>query len=333
MAHRIFLAFAGGLLLSSPVLAQTAPAIPNPPPPPAQAAPAPQAPPPSVTKSPPASMTQSPPASTPPAASMNAPSSGALAQADARFVSEATAAGMAEVEMGRLAATKAASPGVKQFGEMMVNDHGKANAELQLRARQATGAASMTPEHQRTHDRLAGLSGNRFDRRYITIQVREHEKAIQLFERQASSGQDPQLRQFAADKLPTLKQHLQMAQSLSASMQPPAQSRLNIPPAQPRLNNTAPASGGNAARATRESREAYTADQLNEAELQRVRNASTGNAGMAAAGMPRGTGPCAPAKSPESASRAATAPGSQPDTTRSPDANLAEQRMRAAGYC
>ena len=36
MAHRIFLAFAGGLLLSSPVLAQTAPAIPNPPPPPAQ---------------------------------------------------------------------------------------------------------------------------------------------------------------------------------------------------------------------------------------------------------------------------------------------------------
>lgn len=304
MAHRILLAFAGGLLLSSPVLAQTAPAIPNPPPAPA-------------AHSAPATIQTPPARATAPA--------GAFAEADANFVAEASAAGIAEVEMGRLAASKAASPGVRQFGEMMVNDHSKANTELQALSQQRVPTATaMPPEHQRAHDRLAGLSGQRFDRRYITIQVREHEKAVHLFERQATSGHDPQLRQFAADKLPALKQHLQMAQSLSASMPPPAQSR---------LNNSAPAAGSAGTARVATTREAYTADQLNEAEFQRVRNASGGTASMAASGMPRALGPCAPTKSSEAAARAATPSGSQPDTTKSPDANVAEQRLRAAGYC
>src|SRR5689334_14664547 len=133
MASRILLAFAGGLLLSSPVLAQTvmaqtAPAIPNPPP--AAAAPA-------------------FPTATAPA--------GSYAEADARFVSEARAAGIAEVEMGRLAASRAESDGVRQFGEMMANDHSKANAELEALAQQsAPAAATMTPGHQRAQERLAG---------------------------------------------------------------------------------------------------------------------------------------------------------------------------------
>jgi len=309
MASRILLACAGGLLFSSPILAQavmaqTAPAIPNPPP--AVAAPA-------------APTTSQAPAAPSPAAT-TAPDS--YSEADAKFVSDARAAGIAEVEMGRLAASKAESDGVRQFGEIMANDHGKANVELNALSRQqAPVTDGMTPGYQRAHDRLAGLSGPRFDRRYIAGQVREHEKAVRLFERQAASGQDPRLRQFAADKLPTLKQHLQMAQSLSSTLPPPAQSR---------LNNTAPATGG--ARRTAPAPEAYTADLLNEAEYQRVRNAAGGGA-MAATGMPRAVGPCASDRTAAQAARAATAPGSQPDTTKSPDANVAEQRLRAAGYC
>ena len=299
MPHRVVFAFASGLLLSNPVLAQTAPAIPNPPP---------------------AASTQGLPAGQAPG-TPGTPQMGVLAEADARFVAEASAAGVAEVELGKLASSKAASPEVKQFGEMMVNDHTKANAQLQALV-QNHKTPSMTPQHQRTHDRLAGLSGQRFDRRYVTIQVREHEKAVQLFKRQAASGQDPQLKRFAAENLPTLQQHLQMAQTLSASMSPPAQSR---------LNNATPATGRSVRASARE--EAYTADQLNEAEYQRIRSGSTGTGAMAATASPRALGPCAPGKSAESAARAATASGSQPDTTKSPDANVAEQRLRAAGYC
>src|SRR5438477_9018471 len=50
-----------------------------------------------------------------------------LASADEKFIKDAAMGGQAEVELGRLASTKASNPDVKQFGQRMVDDHGKAN--------------------------------------------------------------------------------------------------------------------------------------------------------------------------------------------------------------
>ena len=49
---------------------------------------------------------------------------------DKKFVMDAAVGGMAEVELGKLAAEKATNPEVKQFGQRMVDDHTKANDEL-----------------------------------------------------------------------------------------------------------------------------------------------------------------------------------------------------------
>ena len=135
---------------------------------------------------------------------------------DRTFVMEAAAGGMAEVELGRLAGRKAASEQVKRFGQMMVTDHSKANdqlakiaAEIELMAPHA-----LKPDHQEAVDRLSKLSGEAFDRAYVQQMVKDHKKDVELFKRQSSSAQYPDIRQFASSTLPTLERHYARAQQL-----------------------------------------------------------------------------------------------------------------------
>lgn len=144
----------------------------------------------------------------------------ALARQDRRFVDKATADGMAEVELGKLAQTQAASDEVKRFGEHMVQDHSRAGDEL---GTLATGKGVKPPaelprEHRRHYDRLAKLNGAEFDRAYMRMMVDDHRKAVSLFESQSRSGHDADLRAFASRTLPTLQQHLQAAQALNTSV-------------------------------------------------------------------------------------------------------------------
>lgn len=144
----------------------------------------------------------------------------AVARQDRRFVEKATADGMAEVELGKLAQTQAASDEVKRFGERMVQDHTRAGDELSTLA---TGKGLKPPaelprEHRRHYDRLAKLNGAEFDRAYARRMVDDHRKAVSLFESQSRSGHDADLRAFAARTLPTLQQHLQAAQTLNTSV-------------------------------------------------------------------------------------------------------------------
>jgi len=44
--------------------------------------------------------------------------------------------------------------------------------------------------------------------------VSDHEEAVALFQKEASSGTDPDLKAFAQKTLPTLQEHLKMAQAL-----------------------------------------------------------------------------------------------------------------------
>src|SRR5688572_22529961 len=73
---------------------------------------------------------------------------------DAEFAVEAADAGLLEVQLGTLALTKASSPEVKRFAQMMVDDHTKANNELKALAQQKNISLPTTlgNEHQRKYD-------------------------------------------------------------------------------------------------------------------------------------------------------------------------------------
>jgi putative membrane protein len=142
---------------------------------------------------------------------------GELAASDAKFMKDAAADGMAEVELGKLAAEKASSPDVKQFGQKMVDDHGKANEQLkQLASRKNVDLPTEPkPEHKAEKERLEKLSGAAFDQAYAKAMEKDHRKAVDMFSRQAKSGADAELKEWAESKVPTLKQHLAHATELS----------------------------------------------------------------------------------------------------------------------
>jgi putative membrane protein len=139
--------------------------------------------------------------------------------ADTGFVKEAAMGGMAEVELGRLALQKASSNDVKQFAQRMVDDHSKANDQLKPIAQQKniTVPTQLTGKHKAEYDRLSKLSGAEFDRAYMQLMLQDHRKDVSDFRKESTSGKDQDVKQFATQTLPTLEDHLKMAQSTAGA--------------------------------------------------------------------------------------------------------------------
>jgi putative membrane protein len=147
--------------------------------------------------------------------------SAGIGDTDTTFVQKAAQGGIAEVELGQLAAQKASSEDVKKFGQKMVDDHSKANDELkQLAAQEHIDLPQqMTAKDKATKARLEKLSGARFDRVYMYNIVKDHEKDVAEFERESQMAKDPALKGFAQQTLPTLREHLLEAQKIAPKQQ------------------------------------------------------------------------------------------------------------------
>jgi putative membrane protein len=146
--------------------------------------------------------------------------SGSKALGDAAFANKAAIGGMAEVALGKMAAAKAASASVKDFGSMMVMDHGKANAELMAIAQKKniTLPAGLDAEHQAKSDSLGKLNGKDFDKAYVAGMVADHKKTLALMQAEAQSGTDPELKAFAAKTTPVVQAHLDKITKIQAAL-------------------------------------------------------------------------------------------------------------------
>jgi|SRR6478672_6987041 putative membrane protein len=138
-----------------------------------------------------------------------------LSKGDRDFVQKAAQGGVSEVEMGKLAQQKAENQQVKDFGARMVQDHTKANDELKKIASAKSVNIPDQPDKQaqKEMDKLQKLSGAQFDREYMTHMVSDHKKDVSEFQKAAKSAKDSEVKNFAATTLPTLQEHLKMAQN------------------------------------------------------------------------------------------------------------------------
>jgi putative membrane protein len=184
-----------------------------------------------------------------------APAATEMQQADMEFATKAAAAGKAEVELAKLGTEKATDPEVKTFADRLVQDHATANDQLAqiMQTKNMEMPAEGSAEAKAEHDRIVALSGSEFDREFMKHWVTSHEKGIELYSAEAESGQDPELKQFAADTLPTLREHLDEATRIESGLQQVAGSAA---PEQ----QTEPASGGTTAEPPTTSAEDVTDD-------------------------------------------------------------------------
>jgi putative membrane protein len=145
---------------------------------------------------------------------------GAVSAADRAFVNAAAIGDLAEVDLGNLAKEKGSSQDVKNFGDRMVTDHGKANDQLKSWAQQknVTLPTELDARHKATHDRLAKLSGEAFDKAYMRDMLTDHKADVAKFKKESASAHDPGLKSWAGQTLPTLEDHLKVAQDTASKV-------------------------------------------------------------------------------------------------------------------
>ena len=136
----------------------------------------------------------------------------ALSAKDKSFMKEAAMGGMMEVDMGKMAQQKGKSADVKKIGSTMVTDHTKANNELMAIAKKK--GVDLSKEKPKSHS----MKDDNFDKDYINMMVKDHEKDLAAFQAEAKDGTDADVKAFASKTSGVIKKHLDMVKAAQAKM-------------------------------------------------------------------------------------------------------------------
>jgi len=141
---------------------------------------------------------------------------GQLSTKDYKFATAAVEGGRMEVSLGLMAVQKAYSSAVRDFGQLMVDEHQKAGAELTklLTQKGATVPDATSKKDDKLTTHLQGLTGTAFDTAYIKAMVRDHKKDLKEFQMAAEKSDDADLRSWAAKTAPMVQEHLRRAQGI-----------------------------------------------------------------------------------------------------------------------
>jgi putative membrane protein len=160
----------------------------------------------------------------PPSATMGTPGAGPATAptaqnfGDQAFVTKAMEGGMAEVELGKLAADKSQSQDIKQFAQKMVNDHSQMGDKWFKPVAREIGVSEPkgpSKKDKKLIEKLQGLSGQQFDTEYIQAMVKDHKEDLKDFQNESEAAQDPNVKQIAEQGSKVISQHLQMIEQIA----------------------------------------------------------------------------------------------------------------------
>ena len=135
------------------------------------------------------------------------------------FVTMAAMSDMFELKSATAAKDEASGQSAKDLAKMLEADHSKSSRDLLALAKQeginVSPPADLDERHQAMLQGLTGSGQSGYDANFGQIQVQAHQEGIALFEAYAKNGDNEKLKAFAAQTLPKLKQHLEMAQKVA----------------------------------------------------------------------------------------------------------------------
>jgi putative membrane protein len=140
-----------------------------------------------------------------------------LSSADIIFIQTAARDGQSEIRMGQLAVQDGQTAALRDFGQLLITDHTRANQQLAQIAAQKGVAISTQPDWQQEQMalQLSNLSGKDFDSGLERQAIQDHENDIRLYQDAANNLQDPDIKTFAQQTLPMLQHHLAVARQLA----------------------------------------------------------------------------------------------------------------------
>jgi putative membrane protein len=143
-----------------------------------------------------------------------------IGRADERFIIQAAQSDSAQISMARMALEKSANSDVKDFAHMIEMDHKGALENLKdlMTKFDVRVLRGLSSELQHDIDRMSSLTGSEFDREFINMMVSDHEKTIEMFNDEASSTEDPDMKMYVENTLPILEMHLDKARQLQAKL-------------------------------------------------------------------------------------------------------------------
>lgn len=150
--------------------------------------------------------------------SKNTDSKMMMSEDDMEFAKMASMGNAAEIKTARLALERSNNKDVKDFAKMIIKDHTKAGKELQkiVMRHDMAQPNALNEEQMEEYNKLQTATGADFNKMYIeNAGLEDHQKTIDLFQKEANEGDNAALKAFAMKTLPTLKKHLQKAQQLS----------------------------------------------------------------------------------------------------------------------
>jgi len=165
-------------------------------------------------------MPATPPASSTSASAMSSamPAEGAApmgAVTASDFYAEAMKGDQKEINSSQMVEKSGSSADVKKLAKKIDSDH----TAFDKKVKAAAGSNATMPSAADTTDSsLAGKTGADLDKAYVDAMVTDHQTDIPKFENAAKNASTPEARKLASDVLPTLREHLKMAQDLQAKM-------------------------------------------------------------------------------------------------------------------
>jgi putative membrane protein len=147
-----------------------------------------------------------------------------LSSKDAKFLRGAAGGGAMEVDLGKVAVERGAADDVRKFGQKMVDDHTKINEEIKTLA-QSKGldlqkALDDAAKKSKTESEdMSNRKGAQFDRAYLNMMVKDHEKDVKEFEEASKKAEDADVKAFAAKTLTTLQEHLDLAKATRGKLE------------------------------------------------------------------------------------------------------------------
>ncbi len=140
-----------------------------------------------------------------------------LSTADKNFMKVAAETTMTEAHKGQMAENQASAQDVKDFGQKIAQDSSNAYSQL-LNVATKTGESvprGIDVRHNPDIGQLSHLKGTQFDRHFAQAEIRDYQRTIAEFKREAEHGQDSDVKAYASNTLPVLQADLQKAQELA----------------------------------------------------------------------------------------------------------------------